>query len=724
MNRITTIENRVSIENHIKLLQPYSITLFNSIKSKFVFSVLLVFAGLMVHGQCNFKPIGHRGGSSYYYPENTLVSIEQGFIEDIFAAEVDVQFTSDSILILMHDYFIDRTTDGIGEVEKLPLSYIKTLDAGSWKNPKYKGTPIPTLKEALQLAYKYNKKLYLNMKVFAPKLIARTLQEANVPGDIILIDPDDLNKVKIYHELMPNTPLVYFGDLPHEINDPSFYTYLKSNGVVAIEIPADYIHYTEDDEYVKLRDLAHSYHLELWAYTVNDPPYFRVLRNFGIDALETDRPSVAHQVFCENANGGYFPEKRITGQWDFNQNLNGTIGSKLIVKGDTTVEGQKIKFGTTQSFGLPKIENATVNIARIPAFDSLHSLRFFSNIAPEGLPGVLDCDNTYSLVFDILKPIGIKTYTSIYQTSNNNSDDADFFLFGSKNSFGVLEQYKGSFADSTWVRLVLIFDLYNEKMDEYLDGNFVATIKLEDSKNGRFCINNNWGVQSSNFFSDEDGETNPMFVSSIQLRNYSMTPDEVKLLGKCKSAKIDNTIFTDQGSECPEFKENIKDPINRGEIILKANAGDQVNYRWEMNRGLGWENITGPAFRTSPPSSLSIISNPGLYKGYKFRCIALNDCITISNDYSLKDYTEAYELPYNQTTIFKMYPNPSSRTVNIDFLQTSQVFDLTIYSILGIEVYKQNSVSGLLQINLSKGSYLVQVRNAQGSEVKKLIITN
>jgi len=434
---------------------------------------ILTILGSQTYAQCNFKTIGHRGGSSFYYPENTLVSLEQGFIADIFAAEIDLRFTSDSVLVLMHDSYVDRTTNGIGEISELPLSYVKSLDAGSWKGSQFTGTTVPTLKEALELANRYHKKLYLNMKVFAPKLIAKTLIEANVPGDIVMLDPDDLDKVVAYHKAMPNAPLVYFGDLPANIEDPVFYNLLKNNGVIAIEIPADYIRYATDNTYARLRDIAHTYNIEIWAYTVNDAPYFQILKDFGIEGLETDRPAEATQVFCNNGFGGYFPEKRITGQWDFNQNLTGSIGSKLGLIGDVTTAGQQITFGTTASFKLPSIDNMQVNIARIPAFDAKHALRFFSNIAPEGIPGVLDCDNTYTLVFDLLKPHGENAYTAILQTSNNNSDDADLFLRGSSNSLGILEQYKGSFKDSTWVRMVLVFDLYKEKMDEYLNGDLV-----------------------------------------------------------------------------------------------------------------------------------------------------------------------------------------------------------------------------------------------------------
>ncbi|HSH19468.1 MAG TPA: glycerophosphodiester phosphodiesterase family protein, partial [Draconibacterium sp.] len=276
------------------------------------------------NAQCNFKTIGHRGGSSYYFPENTLIALEHGFTEGIYAAEVDVRFTADSIMVLMHDRYIDRTTNGTGNVEDLSMSYLKTVDAGSWKNKEFAETQVPTLNEALQLAKKYGKKLYLNMKIFAPELVAKTIGEAGVEEDIILLDPDNLDKVIEYHIILPKTPLVYFGELPDDINDSEFFELLKNNGVIAIEVPADYIYNDKSDRYEKLRDIAHSYGLELWAYTVNDPAYFAFLKDFGIDGLETDRPSEASQFFCNNSNGGFFPGKQITGQWDFNFSLDGT----------------------------------------------------------------------------------------------------------------------------------------------------------------------------------------------------------------------------------------------------------------------------------------------------------------------------------------------------------------------------------------------------------------
>lgn len=687
---------------------------------KFLITVFLISSVFLAKAQCNFKTIGHRGGSSYYFPENTLVALEQGFMEDIYAAEVDIQVTKDGVPILMHDYYIDRTTNGKGFVKDLNYSYIKTLDAGSWKDPSYAGVQVPTLKEALLLAKKYNKKLYLNMKVFEPALIAKTLKEAGVPEDVILLDPDDLEKVEVYHQILPNSKLIYFGSLPEPIDNKAFYDFLKSKGVIAVEIPADDIYNSRDGTMGKLRDILHDRNMELWGYTINHPSDLKFLKDFGVDGLETDRPTAARQVFCENLSGGFFPEKRITGQWDFNGTLAGTIGSQLVLMGDTSLENQKIKFGTTTSFGLPGINGPIANVARIPAFNASHSLRFFSNIFPENIAGGLSCDNTYSLIYDLLIPSGKNEYTSLLQTSNNNSDDGDFFINGAANKVGVSGNYSGGFRDSSWIRLALTFDLFREKLVIFIDGNFVNEINIKNGINGRFCLNNNWGIQSSNFFSDNDGETSVLFVSSIQLRNYAMTSEEIKALGNAKAAKIETTIQS--GSACPVFAKDIKPATNGGLVTLSASAGDSLNYQWEINKGSGWEKIAGEYFLNSATSSLTISDRTKLNESYLFRVIASNDCQTVSKEFVFGNINSAETIQNRTTDLFRLYPNPSTGIVNLQVSGNSERCVLRIFTLSGIEVLKQTFHGNPIQLNLAAGTYLVQLAGNKSSEVKKLVV--
>lgn len=93
----------------------------------------------------------HRGYSEIY-PENTLLAIERAFDAGADRVETDLALSADGHVVLMHDRTVDRTTDGSGRVASLDLAELKSLDAGSWKDPRFAGEPVPTLAEALDLA--------------------------------------------------------------------------------------------------------------------------------------------------------------------------------------------------------------------------------------------------------------------------------------------------------------------------------------------------------------------------------------------------------------------------------------------------------------------------------------------------------------------------------------------------------------------------------------------
>lgn len=102
-------------------------------------------------GVRSVEVIAHRGASAYA-PENTLAAF--GLAHEMGADwfELDCTLTSDGIIIVIHDDTVDRTTDGTGTVSELTLDYLKQLDAGSWKDPKFAGEPLPTLNESLTFA--------------------------------------------------------------------------------------------------------------------------------------------------------------------------------------------------------------------------------------------------------------------------------------------------------------------------------------------------------------------------------------------------------------------------------------------------------------------------------------------------------------------------------------------------------------------------------------------
>ena len=88
----------------------------------------------------------HRGWSEQY-PENTMEAYRAAAALGVDQIEIDVRVTKDGELVLIHDATVDRTTNGTGRVCDMTLAELRALDAGSYKDPKFAGCRIPTLKE-------------------------------------------------------------------------------------------------------------------------------------------------------------------------------------------------------------------------------------------------------------------------------------------------------------------------------------------------------------------------------------------------------------------------------------------------------------------------------------------------------------------------------------------------------------------------------------------------
>lgn len=109
---------------------------------------------------CN-NLISHRGLNTA--PENTIPALEEAIAAGYKHIEVDINWTSDGVCVLLHDNTIDRTSDGSGSITSMTFATASQYDFGSWKDEKYAGTKIPTLKETLLLAKANNVAVQLDI---------------------------------------------------------------------------------------------------------------------------------------------------------------------------------------------------------------------------------------------------------------------------------------------------------------------------------------------------------------------------------------------------------------------------------------------------------------------------------------------------------------------------------------------------------------------------------
>lgn len=111
----------------------------------------------------------HRGLSTFA-PENTMSAFRAARDAGFACIETDVQFTSDRVLVLLHDSSIDRTSDGSGNVIDMTYDDLLAYDFGSWFSSEFAGEKIPTFEEYLLFCKGSGIKPYVELKLNSAEL--------------------------------------------------------------------------------------------------------------------------------------------------------------------------------------------------------------------------------------------------------------------------------------------------------------------------------------------------------------------------------------------------------------------------------------------------------------------------------------------------------------------------------------------------------------------------
>ena len=154
----------------------------------------------------NCIAIAHRGASTYA-PENTFAAFDLALEMGARHLELDVQMTSDDHLVIIHDDWVNRTTNGFGRVWKHTLAELQALDAGAWFHKKFAGERTPTL-EAMLNRYRGRAHLHVEIKGKTEGLSERTadmIRALGWAGDVTMtsFQKDKLDALRAYAPELP-----------------------------------------------------------------------------------------------------------------------------------------------------------------------------------------------------------------------------------------------------------------------------------------------------------------------------------------------------------------------------------------------------------------------------------------------------------------------------------------------------------------------------------------
>ena len=228
----------------------------------------------------------HRGASGYA-PENTIAAMKKAVEKGAEAVEFDVQLSRDNRLVVIHDYKIDRTTNGKGYVMKKTLEELKKLDAGSWYGEEYRGEMIPTLEEVIE-ELPDDILLNIEIKSFAldkrdiAKKVVEVVEEYGIEERVIITSFDHkLLKRARKRSSRIKIGLLFSGRL-RGIKD---YGKIDELNPWSIHPSQKYL----DEE--GIRELKGT-GCRIYTYTVNSPERLKELREAGIDGIFSDYPDI------------------------------------------------------------------------------------------------------------------------------------------------------------------------------------------------------------------------------------------------------------------------------------------------------------------------------------------------------------------------------------------------------------------------------------------------
>jgi glycerophosphoryl diester phosphodiesterase len=310
------------------------------------FTIVAAAFGLLLNGEVMaFDIEAHRGGRALF-PENTLPSFANALSMGVDTLELDIGVTKDGAIVVSHERGLNpdlaRNADGVyvappgipfvrlrlDDVKKYDVGQIRPNSAYAAQFPDQRvvpGTPIPTLKEVLELVRKSgDSRVRLNIETKIdpnhpeespdPQRFVTLLLEflqAEKFSDRVMVQSFDWRTLQLVQKLAPAIPTVYLtlqkGSAPTVILDKaSDWTAGFNPAEHGSSLPrtikaaggAIWSPYFGDVNPALISE-SHSLGLSVVVWTVNKPEDIARMIDIGVDGIISDHPELLRKVAGE-----------------------------------------------------------------------------------------------------------------------------------------------------------------------------------------------------------------------------------------------------------------------------------------------------------------------------------------------------------------------------------------------------------------------------------------
>ena len=228
--------------------------------------------------------VAHRGGGKLA-PENTLEAIDVGARFGHTMIEFDAKLSADDIVFLLHDDTVDRTSNGHGAAKDLTYEQLRALDAGAWFGAEFAHARMPTLAQVHERCMRHGLAANIEIKpsqgrdVETGVLVAREAAQLWADAEPApLLSSFSYAALEAARDAAPDLPRgMLYERVPQDWR-------AQTAALSCVSLHAS--HLALDEALVaQIKDAG----LRILAYTVNDPARARLLAQWGVDAICTDR---------------------------------------------------------------------------------------------------------------------------------------------------------------------------------------------------------------------------------------------------------------------------------------------------------------------------------------------------------------------------------------------------------------------------------------------------
>lgn len=235
------------------------------------------------------KNLAHRGFSGKY-PENTMLAFRKAIEAGADGIELDVHFSKDRELVVIHDEDVSRTCGVPGPVREMTLSELKELDASHVRPGCGERCPIPTLREYFELVKDLplvtNVELKTNLVEYPgiEQAVWDMIREFGLADRVIISSFNHYSVLRmrkiapgLRYGLLSDSWIVDAARYVHDLGIPCYH---PIHGCLSEEQVAD----------------MKRYGLAINTFTVNDEASVRRLAGLGVDAIISNFPDMVKRV--------------------------------------------------------------------------------------------------------------------------------------------------------------------------------------------------------------------------------------------------------------------------------------------------------------------------------------------------------------------------------------------------------------------------------------------